>query len=320
MTPNRTHPTTHASATLDMSPANLHVSPFNAAFPGPRLSERVEQKFFVRPDRMDLAFGLLLRTCRRDPLFPDGHINSLYFDTYDLAEHRRSDAGDSDKDKIRIRWYGDRLDPHRSGADEALPTTPAETSYDGAHQDGQTVQVWLERKSRRGFASTKQRLAVDIPAAAVDSGALPQGIVPATLLIETMGNFGYFPPKGRFCPVAVISYARYRFIEPVTGFRISIDWRVRSSLVMPGLGRGERGLELSGAVVEVKGPRFDMPPALRPLADIGSTWTRFSKYSSSLDAHSADLGTVSRNWPSGVMEREPGHIGWVPVTQATQDQ
>jgi hypothetical protein len=291
------------------APANLHIAVTSRASSRPRLKERVEQKFFVRPDRMDLAMGLLFRTCRRDPAFPAGQVNSLYFDTFDLEEHRRSDAGDSNKDKIRIRWYGTDLDPHRRGAaGEAAAEAAAAAAAD--HPDGgligaplpETIQVWLERKTRRGFSSTKQRLAVDVPNSALAFSALSRGIVAPGFLIDTMAGFGFFPPKARFCPVIAISYSRYRFVEPVTGFRISLDWRIRSSLVMPGLGRGERGLELPGAIIEVKGSRFDIPPALRDLAEIGASWTRFSKYSSSIDAHAAGLGTVSRNWPSGVLK------------------
>lgn len=290
------------------APANLHIAPTSRASTQPRLKERVEQKFFIRPDRIDVAMGLLFRACRRDPVFPDGQVNSLYFDTNDLEEHRRSDAGDSNKDKIRVRWYGTEFDPHRrdGGSPAMAPADPLEATpavrveVPAAGPD--TIQVWLERKSRRGFASFKQRLAVDVPTSGLAFSALGRGIVAPGFLIDTMARFGFFPPSGRFCPVIAISYSRYRFVEPVTGFRVSIDWRIRSSLVMSGIGHGERGLELPGAVVEVKGSRFDMPPALRDLVEIGSSWTRYSKYSSSIDAHAAGMGTVSRNWPSGVMK------------------
>ena len=83
------------------------------------LRERVEQKFFITPDRMTAALALLRRTCRPDPEHPVGQVNSLYFDTFDLEEHARSDAGDFAKDKIRIRWYGDELDPHSTSGVKA---------------------------------------------------------------------------------------------------------------------------------------------------------------------------------------------------------
>jgi hypothetical protein len=285
------------------TPPNLHISLTSRASLGPRLSERVEQKFFILPEHVGTALALLSSTCRRDPAYPVGQVNSLYFDTFDLEEHRRSDAGDSDKDKIRIRWYGEKFDPHvrRGCVRRALAADEA-------------VQVWLERKTRRGFAATKQREALQVPASALAFEALGRGIVPPATLVDTMARFGFFS-RGRLCPIVAISYWRYRFVEPCTGFRISIDSRIRSSLLLPGLGRGERGLELLGAVVEVKGKVFDLPYALRPLAEVGASWTRYSKYSSSLDAHTAGLGSVSRNWPSGMMEREPGRIASVQAKQ-----
>ncbi|MBN1630106.1 MAG: hypothetical protein JW990_10110, partial [Thermoleophilia bacterium] len=90
-----------------------------------------------------------------------------------------------------------------------------------------------------------------------------------------------------------------------------IDSRIRSSVVMPSIGGWERGLELPGSVVEIKGSRFEVPRSLRAIAEIGSSWTRYSKYSSSLDAHEAARGSVSRAWPSGVLGGRPDTLVWV---------
>ncbi len=235
--------------------------------------ERLEQKYFVPPARMSLAMALLRRTCRWDGDYPQEQINSLYFDTRDLEQHQRSLAGEFAKDKIRIRWYG-------TGVEE------------------ETVPVWLEIKSRRGFVSTKQRVRAEVEASALVFRALSRGIVPLTDLNQTMAGFGFFSPK-LLQPVIAISYWRERFVEPRTGLRVALDSRIRSSAVMPGIGRGERDLELSGAVIEVKGPSVDLPHCLRQVAELGSSWTRYSKYSSSLEAHAGELGSVSRLWPSG---------------------
>jgi hypothetical protein len=281
--------------------ANLHISVTSSSSTAPPLRERVEQKFFVRPERMALALALLSRACRRDPLHPADQVNSLYFDTFDLEEHSKSDSGDSAKDKIRIRWYGREFDPH-------VRTDPYLATPDDLPSGGnctRTLEVWLERKTRRGFASTKQRLSMEVPTPSLSPARLGEGIVPPAVLASTMAGFGLFP-RGRLCPVIAISYWRYRFVEPCTGFRVSMDSRIRSSIVLRRIGRGERGLELPGAVVEVKGDVFALPTALRPLADIGSSWTRYSKYSSSLDAHAAGLGSVSRAWPSGVLAKDSG--------------
>ncbi|OFW60314.1 MAG: hypothetical protein A2133_10165 [Actinobacteria bacterium RBG_16_64_13] len=239
---------------------------------------RVEQKFFVAPSRIGAALALLRRTCRWDRDYPQEQINSLYFDTADLDQHERSLAGDFAKDKVRIRWYG--------------------TEHD------ETARVWLELKSRRGFASTKQREALDVPAGLVALEALPRGIVPASVLLQTMAGFGFFSAK-RLQPVIVVSYWRYRFVEPRKGLRVALDAHIRSTMVMPGAGLGERNLELPGAVVEVKSSSIDLPYSLRNVEELGSSWTRYSKYSSSLQAHAGELGSVSRLWPSGTMYAEP---------------
>lgn len=249
---------------------------------------RVEQKYFVAPAMMGSALALLRRTCRWDGEYPEEQINSLYFDTIDLDQHQRSLAGEFAKDKVRIRWYG-------AWPQDAAPAPPPA---------GGLVPVWLELKSRRGFASTKQRRPLQVSAEALAPDSLSRGIVPITMLGQTMAGFGFFT-AGRLFPVVAISYWRRRFVEPRTGFRVALDSRIRSTVVMPGLGRGEQGLELPGAVIEVKGPTMDLPPCLRQAAELGSSWTRYSKYSSSLEAHSASLGGVSRLWPSGTMHAEP---------------
>jgi hypothetical protein len=309
--------------TADLHAPNLHVSLTCPASRAPRLRERVEQKFFILPPREPVAFALLRRTCREDPEYAAGQVNSLYFDTPDLDQHQRSEAGEYGKDKVRIRWYGEEHDPHLTpGRPEGLPgdlpdDPPADLAGDPPGATGRTVRVWLELKSRRGFASTKQRLPLDVPASALSRDSMHAGIVPAGTLMQTMAGFGFF--GGPLRPVIAISYRRHRFVEPQTGFRISLDSRIRSSLIMPGVGQGERGLELPGAIVEVKGPVFDIPRALRELAEIGSSWTRYSKYSSSLDAHASLRGSVSRLWPAGMMEPEPGLLARIDKTTETRE-
>ncbi len=272
-------------------PGNLHQR--SSTDERRSLSERVEQKFFVPPRKMALVLAHLVRTCRRAAYYPEEQINSLYFDTLGLEQHERSLSGEFAKDKIRIRWYGSEYDPH----DAANAGSSRSSRPD--HEAG--VPVWLELKSRRGFASTKLRQAMDVPGGSLAPCALAAGIVPPTTLVHTLADFGFFP-AGRLYPVVVVSYWRRRFVDPKTGMRVSLDSDIRSTMVLPGVGRGEKGLGLPGAVVELKGPRFDLPSSLRVLAEIGSSWTRYSKYSSSLEGHRSAIGAVSRLWPSGVTD------------------
>lgn len=285
----------------DSHPSNLHLC--RPALGLERLPERMERKFFIAPERAGLVLGLLQRICRYDADFPQEQINSLYFDTPDLDQHERSCSGAYAKDKLRIRWYGAEFDPHRPAE---VPRRPLENGVTGAAEGHERwVRVWLERKSRVGFASTKQREELVVGAVALQPRRLGRGIVPARVVVEAAARFGFFAP-GPLVPVVAISYWRHRFVEPLSGFRVALDSHIRSTMVMPGVGRGERALELPGVIVEIKGPRYHLPPALRSLADFGTSWTRFSKYSSSLDAHAGDLGSVSRLWPSGVMVESDG--------------
>jgi hypothetical protein len=107
-------------------------------------TKRFERKFFVLPGNICFAYTLLRHMCRPDSQYPEGQVNSLYFDTADLDQYMRSASGDFRKDKVRIRWYSDS------------------SSYQG------TVPVFLELKTRQCFASSKQRQRLlDLPPIAV---------------------------------------------------------------------------------------------------------------------------------------------------------
>jgi hypothetical protein len=238
------------------------------------LPRRFERKYYLVPQDIGPAYGLLRLVCRLANEYPYEQINSLYFDTSDLDQHERSSSGDYFKDKIRIRWYGE--DKQLSG----LQT------------------IFLELKSRRGFASTKQRMKLQVPVTSLSLESLNRGIVPGTLLADTLARFGYFP-SGALLPVIRISYWRYRFDEIITGQRLSLDFHIRSTMIMPGSGNGEKELELPGGVIEIKGQSMELPPALRKVRMLYTDWTRFSKYSACIDSHTETPGTVGRLSPSG---------------------
>lgn len=240
------------------------------------LPRRLERKFYLPPATVDLARGLLRHTCLVDREFGSEQINSLYFDTPDLDQHERSCSGDFRKDKIRIRWYGGDED-----------------------RDGMQT-VFLELKSREGFASTKQRLETQVQAEVLSPARLGQGIVPRSLLRDTLASFGFFPGEP-IIPVVRISYWRYRFVEVMTGQRVSLDCHIRSTMIMvaPGWCNGEKDLELPGAALEIKGQDVELPVTLGRMRMLGLDWGRFSKYSACIDSHIETTGAVGRLSPSG---------------------
>lgn len=223
---------------------------------------------------MGLAYALLRQVCRPDADYPVGRIRSLYFDTPDLDQHERSASGEFAKDKVRIRWYLD---------DGALP---------------ESVPVFLELKSRRGFASSKKRERFSVPGASLELDRLDSGIINRAELKSTVAGWGHIPSQP-LVPVIAVTYSRYRFAEMETGVRVSLDYDVRSTFIAPGFGFGERELPLASAVIEVKGPSMELPRTLRRMKILDTDWTRFSKYSHCIDAHLTDPGTVARLWPSG---------------------
>lgn len=236
--------------------------------------QRFERKFFVLPEHIDFAYALLRQSCHPDRQYPEEQINTLYFDTPDLEQYMRSASGEFKKDKVRIRWYAK------------------------VENQQEMVPVFMELKSRQGFASNKQRRELQVSARQLELARLGAGIVDKAMLINTVAEFGYFPALP-LQPVIVISYWRYRFSEMLTGIRVSLDCHIRSSMVAAERGYGERELWLRGAVIEVKGPTMELPVTLKRMRFLDMDWGRFSKYGNCVESHLSGPGTVGRLWPSG---------------------
>ena len=241
---------------------------------GGQFRQRIERKFFIWPKHLHRAYALLRQVCRPDKQYPAGRINSLYFDTADLEQHERSTSGEFYKDKVRIRWYG----------------YPQELT--------ENVDVFLELKSRQGFASSKRRRRFQVSRDTLSPDSLHTGIIKRITLNDTIGEFGYFSPQP-LRPVIRISYSRYRFVEMSSGLRVALDYDICSSFVAREFGYGESNLPIRGAVIEIKGPTMELPRTLRRIKLLNTDWTRFSKYSHCIDAHMEVPGSLSRLWPSG---------------------
>jgi hypothetical protein len=254
----------------------------------PWLPPRLERKFYIAPHKVEATYGLLRVLCRPDLVYPAEQINSLYFDTFGFDQYERSLAGDFVKNKVRLRWYG---------TDNEL---------------NMLQPVFVELKSRKGFASTKQRLELRVPVEKLSPAYIHEGIIPKTLLGSTLARFGYFPLEPLY-PIIKISYWRYRFREVLTGIRVALDCHVRSTMISANAGNGERELELPGTILEIKGESMDIPASLKQLKLLGINWSRFSKYSACIDSHSERLGAIGRLSPSGL------NIDEIPTTLNRQN-
>jgi len=239
--------------------------------------ERIERKFFIPPAKIPFARSLLSHICLRDSKYPQGTINSLYFDTLDLDHFQKSDDGNYEREKIRIRWYD----------------SPA--NWEGM------VPVYLELKAKRGFASRKQRRKILVTGERLKRIRANNTIVNGNIISGILSEFGYFSEK-HLLPVILITYERFRFAEILTGTRVSFDWRISSSLIATSLGHSEASLMLEGGIIEIKGPSMEIPKSLRSLSILGIDWTRFSKYAGCLESQMEKSGAVGRFWPSGRIE------------------
>jgi hypothetical protein len=222
--------------------------------------QRFERKFYIRPTGIGISYAFLRQVCRSDKKYPKDRVNSLYFDTADLDQYEKSAAGEFRKNKARIRWYDSDVAGRRG------------------------MPIYLELKSREGFASSKQRKKFHVPLELLKLENLSQGILDKSTINETLASFKLFletPIK----PIIVISYQRYRFNELQTGVRVCLDYDIRAFVVAPELGRRGHEVQLEGGVIEVKGPSIELPITLRYMKQLDVDWSRFSKYGSCLDAY-----------------------------------
>ncbi|OGO18576.1 MAG: hypothetical protein A2Z15_05160 [Chloroflexi bacterium RBG_16_50_11] len=219
------------------------------------------------PANIGLAYAFLRQICRPDKEYSKDRVNSLYFDTADLDQYQKSESGELRKNKVRIRWY------------------------DSDIKEPEEVPVYLELKSREGFASSKQRRKFMVPATSLEPVNLGRGILDKTTIMQTLASFGYFMEKP-IKPIILISYQRHRFSEMQTGVRVSLDQDIRASIVAPELGRQGLEIRLSNGVIEVKGPSLELPVTLRRMRLLDVDWSRFSKYGNCLDAYFTQTGTI----------------------------
>jgi hypothetical protein len=242
-------------------------------------SERFEQKFYLPASTIPFAAHLLTHCCPEDRQYPRGTIHSIYFDTPDLDYFSDSQEGNHGRVKVRVRWY------------------------DSPPAGSESTTVFLEVKSKRGYAGSKKRKSFLTPSERLGDSGLNQGVLPFPAVMHGLAELGYCPPN-LLQPLILISYRRLRFVERMTGSRVSLDWDIRSTLIDPKAGRREGSIRMEGGVIEVKGQSSEIPTTLQSIRNLGTDWSRYSKYASCVEAHLEEPGSVGRVWPSGRTEPE----------------
>ena len=139
----------------------------------------------------------------RDPQYPLGVVTSCYYDTPQLDSYQDSADGEFAKQKLRLRWYGDPVDPYAG--------------------------VWLELKSRDGARSVKQRFRYPSSGTPNQLGLIiPEREELASRLHDLTG-FAALPIAPTLQPTALIRYERIRWQAADGSVRAALDTNVRTA-------------------------------------------------------------------------------------------
>lgn len=213
-------------------------------------SREHELKLSLPLARVSTVASWLAALARPDGAHPENEVTSLYFDDARLSSVAEKLDGDCAKTKVRLRWY--------CSLDEGGSRSP----------------VFLEIKQRFGSTRGKRRFEVELDPERILADPLSPrwGDQVATLLRQLTGE-----AWSRRRPVVLLSYRRSRFVEPASRARLSLDTRIRPLAADPALTRPFVPGELPFAVVEVKSPSPELPPALRFLTALGCRPRAISK-------------------------------------------
>lgn len=215
----------------------------------PSKPAQYETKYVFDVGATATVLGLLRRICAPDPQFPRGTVSSIYYDTRSWRFLGEKVNSDYSKTKVRLRWYSD-MNGHSeySFAEAKLKT--------GTHRRKIRVKTDLggDRLLRMGFSDPRLRRVPELLRA--------HGLVVGDPLF----------------PAFVITYRRERFVEPITGARICLDYDIRAPRANPLVVPKWRPVRLANGVFEMKGSVQELPASLRRLAGLGCRRFSFSKY------------------------------------------
>ena len=214
-----------------------------------------ERKFVACNAAPQAAIALLQSMTCADGQFPVGALESVYFDDAGLSSFYEKANGDALKRKVRIRWY--RPLPGRGS-----PEGPTD--------------AFLEVKDRIGAARDKFRVRFQADGAMLDRAPLDD---PAwgRLLRHACATAGMELADG-LLPTVSIRYSRHRFVCPLTGARISLDYDISAPRANGAIFPLAVPQHCPAVVCEAKHNSVRTWPWTADLAAMGYLPMSFSKY------------------------------------------
>lgn len=209
---------------------------------------------FTFPNRTKASvLAQLKKRCAVDSRFPEGRVNSIYFDTreWDFAMDKAS--SDYLKCKVRVRWY----------------------EIENGQNSAQSI--FLEIKQKVGKKRLKDREPIPIGSENISNSI--NSVLFRKQLRDFIAKSNPVLLGKELKPALKISYTRNRFIDEQSGARISLDSDIVATTVsIDSLTPEYRKIELAEAVLEVKGELSFLPPTLRTLVVSGFKLAAYSKY------------------------------------------
>jgi hypothetical protein len=216
--------------------------------PGGNALER-ELKYVIPAGTAQLARSVVAAWCRPDPRHPSAIVSTIYYDTPEFSLLFEKINSDYLKTKVRLRWY--------------------DASSPGA------AHAFLEIKSRVGSLRRKARVGTGLEGRSLDAIGLDDPALSEVL--ELARPLGVALPA-RLTPVLLLRYERFRYVEPLSGARISVDSAIEGVKGNPQLMPHAFRTPLDVGVIEVKGREEDLPRVMAPLVRLGARRASFSKY------------------------------------------
>ncbi len=212
-----------------------------------------ELKFTISNPSITKLTQWLDKRCIEDPKFPVGIVSSVYYDTPDWQYLHEKINSDFLKTKLRFRWYQSVTSHHY---------------YDTA---------FFERKDKIGSTRKKKRINIGLHDAVKNAPYLNDRFFYDLPRIASSKDI-FFPTN--VLPTFQISYTRRRFLDPLSGARLSVDYDINVPRVNPMVVKGRSNpLILKTAVFEYKSDKTGIPDFLQPITSFGCRKSSFSKYS-----------------------------------------
>ncbi len=210
-----------------------------------------EIKCLVPVSRSVSLRAWLAAVCPPERAHPPGLVCTTYYDTPRRAILGEKINSDYLKTKVRVRWYA------------TLDGRPDPTA------------VFAEVKYRVG--NRREKVRVRLGADPADLASQPLRSPRWFSLVDPLRAVAsHLPP--RLEPVLSLQYARYRYLDPASAARLTVDDEITVTAFNETRSTGRVPARLPVAVFEYKGRRDALPSHLAPAVRFGARRASCSKF------------------------------------------